>query len=64
MSAKVHWLESFCLQDVYPKYGLVWQVACTKIIPMEKDDILVSTNLNEVTCKRCLFYTEEERLKS
>ncbi len=51
---KIHFLEVFCFGDVYPKRGLVWQPACRKSIAVDEDNLEGTTNIDDVTCKKCL----------
>lgn len=56
MKKKVHYLEAFTFPDIYPKYGLVWQIACKGKIDIKNDDYQGTTNPDDVTCKKCLIY--------
>ena len=53
---KIHWFESFVFPKIYAKRGLVWQIACRRRIPTERDDIEGSTNPDDVTCEHCRRY--------
>ena len=52
----IHWLEAFTFTEIYSKRGIVWQLACTKKVPVEKDHLQGTTVRKDVTCEKCMKF--------